>query len=655
MLRPVRLSALPSDSASPRRDFWPSAIPAAVAFAYACGHLAWYRETPLGQVPVLDEQENLAFAEAIVQGALAHEPFYRAPGYALILAALRGLGVPAAALFQAALALGAIVHAINATLIARVAAAWFGGRRAPLLAGLLFALHPVFVHYSTQALDAVPALTFFLLGLAGIAPAWIGRPGLPISVWRWAGASFAWAIAALLRPNYLLLWGVLPLLAAWTRRRGGWPSGVGAAGAGAIVFGAVALWQWRVSGDPAVLPWQGPYNLWAANQPGTHGRYYVQKHTLPADLARQNPARAESFYLYQQETGQPAGDIRTLNAHWRKRFLDHVTQHPLAWLGLLARKAYALLNNWEQYNNKTFAFHQARSPWLRWNPLGWGALLVLALAGAARLAHLAPAARLPLALLALAGGASVALFFVSARFRLPLAALTTICAGGALAAPTFWRAWPRPRQIALAAALAAAAALTFSTFDDVHSRATYVQDHALLARAADTVGDDLLAWREASAALALQPAHPDALRLAVVSYFNHLVSTGPIPRAEAGWRESCRHLLAAEGADTRDLRAVAALALWRAGQKEAALEAWRALPDTPSALAARLVVGDIQPDQVDASAWPRSAWAEPLVRLAASQHKLPATPGISVDDPARAAEIYARLLAPISSSSPPPP
>jgi hypothetical protein len=45
-------------------------------------------------------------------------------------------------------------------------------------------------------------------------------------------------------------------------------------------------------------------------------------------------------------------------------------------LGQLGRKVYALLNDWEQYNNKTYAFHQARSPWLRWNPLSWGVLLV---------------------------------------------------------------------------------------------------------------------------------------------------------------------------------------------------------------------------------------------------------------------------------------
>jgi hypothetical protein len=171
-----------------------------------------------------------------------------------------------------------------------------------------------------------------------------------------------------------------------------------------------------------------------------------------------------------------------------------------------------------------------------------------------------------------------------------------------------------------------------------------VQDHALLARAADTVGDDLLAWREASAALALQPRHPDALRLAVASYFNRIVLEGPIPGAEASWRECCLRLLEESGPDARDLQAVAVLALWRAGRTEAALAAWRGLGATPSALAARLLLDDVRPDQIDASVWRGSAWGEPLVRLAALRFPLPVPPGTNVGDPARAAAAIARLF-----------
>jgi hypothetical protein len=51
----------------------------------------------------------------------------------------------------------------------------------------------------------------------------------------------------------------------------------------------------------------------------------------------------------------------------------------------------------------------------------------------------------------------------------------------------------------------------------VADRSTFVQDHALLARAAYTVGDDATALAEADAALRLQPGHPDALAIAAAA------------------------------------------------------------------------------------------------------------------------------------------
>jgi hypothetical protein len=199
-----------------------------------------------------------------------------------------------------------------------------------------------------------------------------------------------------------------------------------------------------------------------------------------------------------------------MNAHWRERFLDEVASHPLRWLALEARKAYALLDNWEQYNNKTYAFHKALSPWLRWNPICWGMLLVLGVAGAARLACESPRAAAVCAAASAACAASILLFFVSARFRLPLAAVCAVLAGGALGSPGFWRGWSAARRTALAAGVLLAALVTFSSLGGVADRSTYVQDHALLARAAFTVGDDVTALSEAREALKLQPWHPDA-------------------------------------------------------------------------------------------------------------------------------------------------
>jgi hypothetical protein len=647
---PAALSAPAAARVDRRSWLWPLAIPAVVAFAYACGHLQWYLGTPLGQVPVLDERENLTFAEAIFNGALPTEPFYRAPGYALGLAGLRALGVPAGNLFAAALALGGLLHALNAALVARLARRWFADDRAALAAGLLYALHPVLVHFATQALDATPALTCFLLGLNFL-------PAAPPSGLRgWAAASVAWAAATLLRPHYLFVWLTLPALAAtsaWPLRSGARDllRPIGAALSGALLFLAVAGWQWQVSRVAGFLPWQGAYNLWAANQPGAHGRYYVQHVSLPDALARENPARVESALLYQRETGLPPTDIAAMNAHWRHRFVGYVAAHPFSWAGLLARKTYALLNDWEQYNNKTFAFHQARSPWLRWNPLSWGVLFVLGVAGFAQLAVTAPRRAAALAVIAGASAASVLLFYVSARFRLPLAAVLAVLAGGALAAPRFWRTWPRPRRLALGSVLVLALVTTFSNFGGVRDRAPMVQDHALLARAAQTVGDDATAFAEATAALALQPAHPDALRIAVAAYFNQLLAGHAHPADEAGWLAVGRRFLATPADDAPELRAVAALALWRAGDRPTALAEWRRLGANPAALAARLLAGDTTVDErAQFAAQMSRARNEPLVRLAAARVGLAGQLGIADADAAPLADLATSVFRDLSHS-----
>jgi hypothetical protein len=482
------------------------ALPAVVALFYAFGHLKWYLGTPLGRVPVLDERENLDLAEAIFGRSLPGVPFYRAPGYAVMLAGLRLAGVSAAGLFPAALAVGAVLHGAGAAITASISRRWFGAGSG-IAAGLLFALDPVLVHNATQALDGTLALTLFLWGLASFAAA----VAAPERTGLWSAAGILWAAATLVRPNYLFVWFVVPTYAV-LRPGPRHLKTLAAALAGVLLFGAAAAWQKEVSGAAGFLPWQGAYNLWAANRPGSNGRYYTQHVSLPPALARANPARAESILLYEEETHGGPQDIASMNAHWRRRFLDEVGSHPVRWAALMARKAYALLNNWEQYNNKTYAFHKARSPWLRWNPIGWGVLLVLAVVGGARLAAESPRDAATLAAVSAACAASILLFFVSERFRLPLAAVCAVLAGGAIGAPNFAGGGTKARRAAVAAC--AAGLVAFSSFGGVDDRATFVQDHVLLARAAYTVGDDAAALSEANAALGLQPSHPDALAIA---------------------------------------------------------------------------------------------------------------------------------------------
>jgi len=620
-------------------------IPMLAALLYTGGHLLWYLGTPLGRVPVLDEQENITLAEQIALGTLPKEPFYRAPGYALILAGGRSVGISAHGIFPAALILGVLLHALNAGVIARISGRLFG-TAAAYAGGLTAAFYPVLVHFSTQALDTVPALTLFLMGIDRLIKSAPGQ----IRMQDWMVTSLCWAAATLMRPNYFAVWLTLlaiAVIAPTDARR--WRS-LGAALIGGILFLGLSLWQWSVSGTPGFLPWQGAYNLWAANQPSAHGRYYVQKTILPAVLARQNPARIESILFYQQATHHSDTDIASMNSYWRNQFFDEVKSQPAKWAGFLMRKAYAFCNDWEQYNNKTYEFHRERSPWLFWNPLSFGVIAVLGTAGAFRLVDENRRNWRILLAIAMAYSGSVLLFYVSDRFRLPIAALGIVFLAGAVSSPLFWRRGTLPRKLSLAAGLAGIAFLTFSNYDDVRSRVTFVQDHALLARASENVGDDQLAWSEACAALALQPQHPDALRIAITAYFNQLISETEIRANEGEWLRLSREFLdhpTSPGAPA-ELRAVAALALWRAGEQDAALAVWRNQPGSPSAIGARVLAGDRTVAGKDLEQFSSDNRLPPLALLAAAREGLPWAkgPSESFPDPAKLA---AQLFAPAKS------
>jgi hypothetical protein len=597
---------------------------ALLALLYGGAHLGWYWGTPLGQSAVLDERENLRLAAQITSGTLPPEPFYRAMGYPLFLAGLRATGLLPDDLPLAATAAGLLLHVLNTLLVARLAQKWFGTARAGFAAGLLHGFNPVLIHYATQILDGTLANTFFLAGLLCLPE----RDDAPPSCRRALGLSLAWTAAALVRPQFLLAWLALPPV--WMIARGAgrpWraqlrPLGF-ALGAGGLLWLAQGAWCWRVSGEFRLLPWQGAYNLWAANTPGANGRYYVQTMLLeaPAGGAQENPARYESRLLYQRATGDTRPlRIGPFNDYWRQQLITETLAHPAAWLQLELRKAYYLANNTEQYNNKTYSFHKARSPWLRYNPLGWGLLFIGGLAGLVALGR----THRPLVGAILLTGAAVAagllLFFASARFRLPLAALLCALAGGAVTAPQRW--WPGRLRARLATALllVVAGVITFTGWFGAADESTYVQDHLLLASAAERTGDDRITWDEARAALALRPGHPDALRLGLTGYFNLLLRELPPSETENEWLDLARQLYSQTATPTTHPQAnLIALALWRA-HDPAGLRLWReklAGQNDSEALAALCLAGEAGPEEMKRmKELPLPAAAEPFLLMA---------------------------------------
>lgn len=562
-------TAVPAKSGLARLGVWV----ALAVFVYGVGYLIWYLGTPLGQAPQLDGRENLELAKQIAIGALPHELFYRAMVYPAVLAVPLLLGWPASWLPVLAAVGGLLCHFTATLAVARLAARWWVGPSAGLAAALaaaLWGLNPVALFYAVDVLDVTPAMALFLWALV-----WLSRPGGRGRESLAGGALLGLAVG--MRPHFLPVVLVAPVARAWLAGR--WrPTGRdGLAWVGAAVpLLAVGWAQWAWAGEFRVLPWQGAYNFYAANRRGANGRYYTQRVFLGDIAPGENPTRRESDLLYAQETqAQPPFAISAMEGYWHAQALGEIAENPVAWLELMGRKTYYLFNDFDQYNNKTYAWHQQESPWLRWNYLSWGILFVLMAGMLPAAMNADPDRRRVLAgmmLVFAAYGAGVLLYYASGRFRLPLAPLLCVTAGG-------WAIWretlaSRGRMLAAGGWMLAAGLLTFSDFYSARDESTFIQDELLSANAAAETGADAQAYALAEQVLTRNPSRPDARRIALVSYFNLAVESAPGMDSAAGWRKQLPLL---QGLELRDptLALVAGVAWWKAGDARQAAQAWQ--------------------------------------------------------------------------------
>ncbi|HET9485020.1 MAG TPA: hypothetical protein VFO79_13755, partial [Xanthomonadales bacterium] len=540
--------------------------------------LTQYGSTPLGRIPQLDARENLELAEAIAHGELPREPFYRAPLYALTLAPAAAR-MPARSLPDVARAVNLLAHLLATFAVFKLAAALWKSERAALLGALLYGVHPVALHFAGDALDTSLGIGLFCAGLAAAA-AQLQRPRLAVL------AGLLFGLATIARPHFLpvlLCWGALSAFQSvrLAPRLGAlWLTA--ALVAAAAPLAAIGAWNLKISGEFAVLPWQGPYNLWKANGPGANGRYFEHDAVLGHDDVYSNPTRRESELLYARATGaSPPLDRHAVNRYWTSRTLAHVTANPAAWMKLMLAKAFYFANDFEQYNVRTYHVHRARLPSLHWNPLGFGLLAVAATF--ALVAHRAWR-RIEVRGLALLAGAYLAgamLYYASDRFRLPLAPVLAACAGGVLLRADSTRAY-----IAAIAAAAAIAVLSFWPLPRALRDATVHTDYYMLAAASNEVGDYAEAASLATEALAVAPGNRGAHEAACIARYN-LLLVEPLPDATRmpALREARAHCM--EATHSEAARQIGAVLDWSVGREAEALAVLRAQSGRTDELGAR--------------------------------------------------------------------
>jgi hypothetical protein len=388
----------------------------------------------------------------------------------------------------------------------------------------------------------------------------------------------------LVRPNFLFAAPILPVFLAFTGGQHGRKQGVGlgiacVVGVLSMMLGHGLVNQ-SVGGEFRILPWQGAYNLFYANQPTSNGRYFVQSVSFEHLPAGMNPTRAESEWRYREEVGQDAPlTAAAMQTHWRKRTIETVLGDPQGWFGLQMRKVFYLFNDWEQYNNLSYAYQKARFPVLRWNPMGWGLLvlgvtLVLAL-GSWRLADRGALVLVLGVVVAYALG--LLLFFISARFRLPMAPLLCVGIGGLVwmrmvwkerMVRTDWRQWLLPGVGILAAGV-----LAYGNWFGAQDQRPFVEDAQLIASAAMKVGEDATAIKYAREVLEQDPARQSIRRILLASLFNQWISDGKGEDGASLLRQmqEVADGLELDDASTLFIRGVLA---WKQGDAVRAREIW---------------------------------------------------------------------------------
>ncbi len=561
----------------------------AVVALYSLAHLTWYLDTPLGIKPVLDGQENLILSQQIQDGTLAREPFYRAMLYPALLAVLP-IGHSL---------LGLICHLANTALGAILARRFWKDERAGIIAGALIGLNPVLLHFAFDPLDTTLSITLFLVTLSALQKAFHLGSADKRSAFLFAAAGASISLASLARPHFLLSLAVLAalLLLATFKRKLSKTHLASYSAACVIPILAFGFVQKSWSGSFQILPWQGAYNLWISNNPQANGLYYQQSISFHHRGEHQNPNRMEAALLYEQEHGAP-GSISEQTAYWRSRTLQHIANEPLSWLKLEAFKLYASFNSFEQYNNKTYAFHKQLSPWLRYNPISWGLLLVLTTFSLTVLWRQKRSELLPGFAIAASLLAGLMIYMTSARFRLPLVPLAAILASGLpLALAAIRKSSPRLRRNALIVT-AAACAIAFTRFAGVASERTFPQDALLLADAAARIGDDQTAIKWSNYVLDKEPLQQQGLRLRLISRYNQIAS-GASSGTENEWRELQTDAAALKLQDEL-LSFIRGVVLWNLQQKDAAVSEWQSGyatygPQASTCLAALLLTDSPMP------------------------------------------------------------
>lgn len=336
-----------------------------------------------------DQQTYVEFAERYDRGDWPDAPFRYQPGFNYFLIVARAL--VGKSLVQMRLALS-LVNALACGLMVAVGWLLTGRRWGGYLSGLLLAVYPVAIFYSTELLVEGIALVYVCIFL--LLTLWQRER---LSLWRSVLLGLTLGLCTITRTNLGLLWLAWALwLLLHVRNPKRWLVHAAVSGlALAAVIAPVTLWNWQAGdGKFQLITNVGEEEIYRGNNRDSDGTYvkgYIARHTV------------DKGYTH--------------------ALLVDIQMYPLRFLELQARKFAIYWSDSEPANNiDYYANGESVSPLLQAIPLDFRILSALGLLGTVALFLRDRRMGVFFALVHLFIFAGVMVIWVVSRVRLPAAA-----------------------------------------------------------------------------------------------------------------------------------------------------------------------------------------------------------------------------------------
>ncbi len=387
------------------------------AFAVRFVYLHQIESMPTFNYPIMDEKYHVDLARHInSQEGPVDEPFYRAPLYPYVLAAL--YRITAQSLYWVRfvqILLGSflplLVFGLGLVLFDRTVAFW---------SAAIAVFYPTFLYF-----DASLLITSLMVLLTTLLLWQLYRLQSNLTTRDAILSGLLLSLAGLARPNILLLgpalliWVVLIAAPRFGPKRA-WLRFVLIGLTAAVVVLPVTIRNYVVADDFVLVSWQGGFNFYVGNNRQASG--------WSATTAGIDPTWGggyrDAITIAEQDEGRPLKRSE-VSDYWYRRAWDEIRQAPASWVALQFKKVRLFLNGYEIPNNQDIYLAGQFAPILR--PLMFRRLVYFPYGLLAPLAVIGLVLSLGrwrtfllVYLLMAAYVTSLLLFFVCARFRQPL-------------------------------------------------------------------------------------------------------------------------------------------------------------------------------------------------------------------------------------------